>query len=131
MKKVILGIIVIVVAVLAISCGSNSSPKSIVKKYVTAIQKGDAESAADCFYYEGTDDEIAEQRETMVSLIEKSIKSLNKDGGIKSYQIKDVEQNGDKAIVYGKAVYGNGKVGEDEEIATVKVNGKWYIDLDK
>ena len=119
------------VAVLAISCGSNSSPKAIATKYVTAIQNGDKEKAADCFYYEGTDEEVAEHRATMVSLIEKGIKSVNEDGGIKSFSVTNIEENGDKAIVYGTVTYGNGEVDNDEEIPTVKVDGKWYIDTNK
>lgn len=54
MKKIILGIVVVVLAVLAVACTCQNSPKGVVKKYVTALQKSDKEAAADCFYYSGT-----------------------------------------------------------------------------
>lgn len=131
MKKVILGIIVIAVAVLAVACGSKSTPKAIATKYVTAIQKGDKEAAADCFYYNGTDEENAKKRADRISLIEKSIKSLEDKGGIKSFSVTNVEENGDKAVVHGKVTYGNGEVDEDERIPTMKIDDKWYIDTNK
>lgn len=131
MKKIMLGVVVVALAVLAVACSSNSSPKAIATKYVTAIQKGDKEAAADCFYYDGTDEDIAKKRETMVSLIDKGIKNMENKGGIKSFSVTNVEENGDKAVVHGKVTYGNGETDEDEEIATKKVDGKWYVDIDK
>ena len=132
MKRIILGIVVVVLAVLAVACTCKNSPKGVATKYVTAIQKGDKEAAADCFYFDGTDEEIAEQRESIVSLIEKGIKNIEKKDGIKSFDVTNVEEKGDdKAVVHGKVTYGNGETLEDEEIATKKVDGKWYIDIDK
>lgn len=131
MKRIILGIVVVVVAILAVACSSKNSPKGVATKYVTAIQKGDKEAAADCFYYSGTDEEIAKQRASLISLIEKGIKNMEKKDGIKSYDITKVDEDGDKAIVHGKLTYGNGEIEEDEEIATRKVDGKWYVDINK
>ena len=88
------------------------------------------EKAADCFYLEGTKDEIKADRAQLVALIEKGGQSLEEKGGIKSYKINSVEEDGDSAVVKGEITYGNGDVKEDE-IMTKKVNGKWYIDLDK
>lgn len=131
MKKIILGIVVVVLAVLAVACTCQNSPKGVVKTYVTALQKSDKEAAADCFYYSGTEEEIAKQRSSMVSLIEKGIKKMEEKGGIKSFDVTNVEENGDKAIVHGIITYGNGETIEDETIPTEKVDGKWYIDIEK
>lgn len=130
MKRIILGIAVVMVAVLAAGC-THSSPKSIAKAYINALQKGDAEKAADCFYYEGTDEEQEQSRATMVSLCQKGIQGIEKHQGIKTYSIGDVEEEGDKAIVHGVVKYGDGTSDEDEKIATVKKDGKWYIDSKK
>ena len=131
MKKIILGTLVIAVMILAAACGSNNSPKAVATKYVTALQNGDKEAAADCFYYSGTDEEIAKQRASNISLVEKGIESLKEYDGIKSFKVTNVEENGDKAVVYGTVTYGNGKTDVNDEIPTVKVDGKWYIDTNK
>jgi len=131
MKKIILGFSVIVIALLMVACSGSNSPKAVATKYVTALQKGDKEAAADCFCYTGTDEEKAEQRSTMLSLIDKGLESIQEKGGIKSFSADKVEENGDKAVVFGTVTYGNGETDVNDEIPTVKVDGKWYIDTDK
>jgi len=131
MKKIILGFSVLVVALLMVACSGKNSPKAIATQYVTAIQKGDKEAAADCFCYTGTDEEKAQQRSEMISLIEKGMESIKEKGGIKSFSVDKVEENGDKAVVYGTVNYGNGETDVNDEIPTMKVDGKWYIDTDK
>ena len=130
MKKVLLGFAVIMLAVVAVSCSKSGSPKDIVNTYLQAMKNKNYEKAADCFYLEGTKDEIKADRAQLVALIEKGGQSLEEKGGIKSYKINSVEEDGDSAVVKGEITYGNGDVKEDE-IMTKKVNGKWYIDLDK
>ena len=88
------------------------------------------EKAADCFYYEGTKDEIKADRAQVVAFMEKAGQSMEKDGGIKSYKINSIDEDGDKAVVKGEITYGNGEV-DDDEIKTIKVDDKWYVDLDK
>ena len=129
MKRIILGLTVIMVAVLAVSC-THSSPKNVAKAYIKAIQKGDAEKAADCFYYEGTDEEKEQSRAAMVAMCQKGMKSADIHQGIKSFDIESVDENGDKAIVHATVTYKDG-TSEPDNIATVKKDGKWYIDTDK
>ena len=130
MKKVLLGFAVIMLAVVAVSCSKSGSPKDVVTTYLQAMKSKNYEKAADCFYLEGTKDEIKADRAQLLALIEKGGQSLEEKGGIKSYKINSVEEDGDSAVVKGEITYGNGDVKEDE-IMTKKVNGKWYIDLDK
>ena len=129
MKRIILGLTVIMVAVLAASC-THSSPKNVAKAYISAIQKGDAEKAADCFYYEGTDEEKEQSRATMIALCQKGMQSIEKHEGIQSFKIESVDEDGDKAIVHGTVTYKDG-TSEPDEISTVKKDGKWYIDTNK
>ena len=131
MKKVILGFAVIMLAVISVSCSKSNSPKDIVTTYLQAMKSKDYKKAADCFYYEGTKDEIKTAKSEMVDLIEKGGKAVEEKGGIKSFKINSVEEDGDSAIVKGEITYGNGKVDDDEEIKTKKIDGQWYIDMDK
>ena len=131
MKKVILGFAVIMLAVVSVSCSKSNSPKDIVTTYLQAMKSKDYKKAADCFYYEGTKDEIKTAKSEMVDLIEKGGKAVEEKGGIKSFKINSVEEDGDSAIVKGEITYGNGKVDDDEEIKTKKIDGQWYIDMDK
>ena len=118
-------------AVISVSCSKSNSPKDIVTTYLQAMKSKDYKKAADCFYYEGTKDEIKTAKSEMVDLIEKGGKAVEEKGGIKSFKINSVEEDGDSAIVKGEITYGNGKVDDDEEIKTKKIDGQWYIDMDK
>ncbi len=118
-------------AVVSISCSKPSTPKDVVTSYLQAMKNKDYEKAADYFYYEGTKDEIKTHKSQMVDLIEKGGDALEERGGIKSFKINSVEEDGDKAVVRGEITYGNGEVDDDEVIETKKVDGKWYIDTDK
>lgn len=131
MKKVILGFAVIMLAVITVSCSKSNSPKDVVTTYLQAMKNKDYEKAADCFYFEGTKDEIKEAKAELIDLIVKGGKSIEEKGGIKSYKINSVEEDGDKAVVKGEITYGNGNVDTDEAIETKKIDGKWYIDMDK
>ena len=130
MKNVLLGFTVIMLDVVAISCSNSNSPKGIAEKFVQAMKSKNYEKAADCYYYEGTKDEIKADRAQVVAFMEKAGQSMEKQGGIKSYKINSIEEDGDTAVVKGEITYGDGEVKEDE-ILTKKVDGKWYIDLDK
>ncbi len=128
MKKLILGLTVLFRAVLVISC-SNNSPKGVVTKYFKSMQAKEYEKAADCFYYANTEN-AEESRAQLIALLTKAGKSLDEKEGLKSFEITSVEENGEEAVVKGKITYGNG-VEEDETINTIKIDGNWYIDLDK
>ena len=131
MKKVLLGFAVILLAVVAVSCSSKSnSPKDVAETFIQAMKSKNYEKAADCFYYEGTKDEIKADRAQVVAFMEKAGQSMEKDGDIKSYKINSIDEDGDKAVVKGEITYGNGEV-DDDEIKTIKVDDKWYVDLDK
>ena len=131
MKKVLLGFAVIMLAVVAVSCSKSSSPEDVVNTYLQAMKSKNYEKAADCFYFEGSNDEIRAAKAQLVALIEKGGKSIEEKGGIKSFKINSVDEDGDKAVVKGEITYGNGDVDDDEVIETKKVDGKWYIDMDK
>ena len=130
MKKIIFAITVIMVAILTAGC-THITPKTVVKAYVKAIQKGNAEKAADCFYYEGTDEEKEHKRSTMVSLCQKGILSMqNEHDGIKSYEIVSVDKEDDKATVHVVMIYTDGAA-ESKEIHTIRKGFKWYLDSNK
>lgn len=131
MKKVILGFAMIMLAVVSVSCSKSSSPKDVATSYLQAIKSKDYEKAANYFYYEGTKEEIKADKAQMIALLEKGGQSVEEKGGIKSFKIHSVEEDGDVAIVKGEVTYGNGDVDDNEEIKARKVDGKWYLDTDK
>ena len=118
-------------AVITVGCSKTSSPKGIATSFIQAMKNKDYEKAADCFYYEGTKDEIKAQKAEMLALMEKAGISITAKEGIKSFKINSVEEDGDVAVVKGVVTYGNGDVDEDEEIRTKKIDGKWYVDMKK
>lgn len=131
MKKVILGFAAILLAVVSIGCSKNSSPKDVVNTYYQAMNSKDYKKAADCFYFEGTQDEIKAKKGELIELMtEKGEKSMEEKGGMKSLKINSVEEEGDSAIVKGVITYGNGEE-KEEVINTKKIDGNWYIDLGK
>ena len=94
------------------------------------MQAKDYEKAADCFYY-GEQEDAEAARTQLVALLTKAGKSLDEKNGLKSFEMTSVDENGDTAVVTGKITYGNGEVEENETTKTVKIDGNWYIDLDK
>ncbi len=127
MKRIILGITVILVAVLAVSC-THSSPKNVAKAYIKALKSQDAKKLADCYYYEGSDEQKDQQKQLVIALADKVFKGIEAKQGIDSFKIDSVEEKGDdKAIVHATITYGNGET-ETDNIETIKKNGKWYVD---
>lgn len=119
-------------AVVSVSCSKKSgSPKDVATTYLQAMKNKDYEKAANCFYYDGTKDEIKTAKAQMVGLIEKGGKAIEEKGGIKSFKINSVDEDGDKAVVKGEITYGNGDVDDNETIDTKKIDGNWYINMDK
>lgn len=129
MKKAILSLTVLMLAVFMVGCTHNS-PKNIAKAYMKAIQEQKYEEAVDCMYISGSDEDVKETKEEMVSLLKKFGKSVEQHQGIKKFEVTGVEENGDSATVKGIVTYNDGKTKEDT-VKTVKVDGKWYIDADK
>ena len=71
MKKVLLGFAVIMLAVITVSCSKSNSPKDVATSFIQAMKNKNYEKAADCFYYEGTKDEIKADKAQVLAFMEK------------------------------------------------------------
>ena len=135
MKK-LLGIIALFIAVFTMSSCSDNSPKGVAKKAISCMQAKDWNGYVDLLYFdkeEGKD--IDKEKEQLAALFkEKGEKELNKQGGIKSYEIvsEEISEDGNTATVTVKIVYGDGTEKNNEEIKMKKdANGDWKISLGK
>ena len=127
MKRIILGLTVIVMVVMAIGC-THSTPESVVETYFDAIQQKDYEKAADCFYYGDLGEEDAnDARDMNIDLMKKVYKSFKEKGGVESYKILTVDEDGDNAVVKGVLVFVNGDT-QEETVKAIKRDGKWYLE---
>ncbi len=122
MKKLLLFISVITIALLLAACGS-SSPKDVTDNYYKALQKGDYEKALSYTTVKDDDEEIKKEVEKM--------KSLEMD--IKDYEIvsETISEDGQTAEVEVKYNFTSSFNSEPKEstntVKLEKLNGKWKI----
>lgn len=122
MKKLLLFISVITIALLLAACGS-SSPKNVTDNYYKALQKGDYEKALSYTTVKDDDEEIKKEVEKM--------KSLEMD--IKDYEIvsETISEDGQTAEVEVKYNFTSSFNSEPKEstntVKLEKLNGKWKI----
>ena len=127
MKKVLLGLTVIMAVVVLAGCSKHRSPEALVKNYCKAVKAKNAEKCADCFSYEGTDSEKKSERAENVARHEKGFNLLDEKKGLKDFDIVSTEKKGDdKATVKVKMTYGNGDT-DEIEFSVEKIDGKWYM----
>jgi hypothetical protein len=100
----------VVIGLSAMGCGGDS-PSTVVKKYIAAIEKGDAKALGELCTPEVTDQ--------LIPFLEKAKGVVAAYGGIASTEEKI---DGDNAVV--SVTYKNGKT---EELNLTKVNGKWKM----
>ena len=119
MKKLI-GLAVVAFALVCISaCSSSNSPEDVVKKALTALQKGNYDAFASTYNLS------AEEQEQLSALAKEKIsQSLESKGGIKSFKVTDTQINGDEATVKVHTIYKDGSE-EDETMKLKKVDGEW------
>lgn len=118
------------------SCGSGNSPSSVSKKCIECLKNKDAKGVVELTYLgdmANTPKYIVEDRvQTLYKNLENGFRSLEKKGGIMSYEIlnEDVSDNpepGSIAFVTVKAVCGNGEEYEEKLKMVMDKNGKWKV----
>ncbi len=135
MKK-LLGLATIIMAVMLLAGCSDNSPKGVAAKALDCIIDKDFDGYADLLYLkaDGKED-IDTQKKAISSMLEdKYDKSLGTKGGLKSYEIlgEEVDEDGKKAVVNVKLVYGNGEEKDGETIELRKDDsGNWKVDSGK
>ena len=119
MKKLISLAVVALALVCMSACSSSSGPEDVVKKAITALQKGNYDAFASTYNLSSE-----EQKQLSALAKEKISKSLENNGGIKSFKVTDTQINGDEATVKIHMVYKDGTE-EDESMKLKKVDGEW------
>ncbi len=137
MKNLLKLFVSLAVMIAAFACSSSSdTPSGVVTAINKAMQNGDYETVVSYIYLDETRSngmDISEFRSNLASMLEeKGGAELEKKGGIESFEIIDeqINEDGTKAQVTVKTVYGNGTEDEDDT-EVVKHDGKWYIELNK
>lgn len=94
------------------------------------MKSGDAEKIAELFYFE--EDKAEEGKQMITGLMTKLAPTIEKKGGIDSYEItsEKINESGEKAKVYYTVTYGNGEV-EEQDADTIFKNDKWYLHFTK
>jgi len=135
MKKVVTAAFcLIAIAMLAVGCSDNS-PEGVVKKQMECLMDKDAEGLAELIDMGGEAQE--EAKAELVSMIQdKGFKSIDDKGGIKSYEVLDVDVSdnpkpGHIAFVTVKTVYTNDSEEEEKVKLVMNQDGKWKVSMSK
>ncbi|MDR1699006.1 MAG: DUF4878 domain-containing protein [Prevotellaceae bacterium] len=130
MKKIIGFLMLAVMALFTVSCGSGgNTPSSIEKSILAEMQKGNYEKAIE-ISLDNLDKEFsAEERKQFVEGFSEKMKQSDAAlGGIKSFEIEREEISEDKnsAVVISKIVYGNGEEKNQTNQYVLK-DGVWKL----
>ena len=134
-KKIIGFIAMAAIALVMAACGGDNSPKGVAEQAVKCIQDKDYEGYVDLMRItekEGQD--VAETKQGIADLLRSKAEStLDKKGGIKSYEVlsETVADDGNSAVVQIKVTYGNGEEKTDDMKMVKSDGGKWLIDSGK
>jgi len=137
MKKMMYFICAATIALGAANCGggaNSGTPTGIQKSIYDQFQKGNYEKAITLWFANLDSDDngkagkAGEKEQAVKAFAAKAKDSLEKKGGLKSYEITNetISEDGMKAKVSAKLTYGNG-TDETENSDFVKKDGKWKI----
>lgn len=129
MKKILLSLFVAVAAMALWSCGDSNTPSAVAEKSVKCLQNSDYEGYVDLL---GTNDgkDSEEGEEQLVALLrEKGEKTMKEKQGLKSYEVlsEEISEDGNKATVEMKIVYGNGEEKTEKVKLAKNDKGEWRI----
>jgi ketosteroid isomerase-like protein len=112
--------ILLIIGLMITGCSSSGKPSSVVKKFYTAIEKGDTAAFNELM--------TPDSAQMMIMFAEKAKGMLDEkaDSGSITNAISKMEEtiNGDTATV--KTIF---KDGSTENLDLVKVDGKWKISM--
>ena len=141
MRKILLAIVLGVLTIgAATSCVESNSPEGVVRKQMKCLKNKDAEGLVDLLDWQRFSrpgSNPVEEKAQLVSMVqEKGFKKIDERGGLKSYEILDVDAPkeatyGSIAFVKVRAVFGNGT--EEESRIKVKMDdyGRWKLAMEK
>ncbi|MDY3846838.1 MAG: DUF4878 domain-containing protein [Prevotella sp.] len=140
MKKLFLSMSVAVATLVLWSCGASNTPSGVAEKAIECLQNEDYEGYVDLIHFKGEDDKdydeakMKEGKEQFAALLkEKGKKTMDKKGGIKSYEVvsEEISEDGNSAKVTMKTVYGDGTEDSNKMKLVKNSKGEWKISMNK
>lgn len=134
MKK-LSGIVAFLMALFMMGACSSNSPKAVVEKAMDCIMDKDFDGYVEFINItpkEGED--IAAQKKMLAGMLQdKYARSVEKKGGLKSYEIvsEEVAGDGKTAVVAIRVTYGDGEAKEDTIKMMKDDGGNWKMDAGK
>ena len=128
MKKVIRLMSVALMAIALMACAKAKTPEAAADKFLKEYQAGNYASLIDQMHF--STELTKDQKDGFAQMIqEKAGAEIQKNDGIKSYEIGEVElaEDGQSAKVNYVLRYGNDKEKADK-LNMVLVDGKWMVD---
>ncbi len=141
-KRMIYGIVVLLLFALCLSACGPSRPAAVVREYMDAANRGDINAMLDCMEPDtanlirgaaqiaGAQFGIDAESVMLMAPALMSIADAYGSGYEVDYEILDESISGDRAIVtvdYSMSSGGSVQSGENSEIPLVKIDGKWYL----
>ena len=137
MKKLSMILGVILMALIMVSCNSNT-PTKVAEKSVACLQKGDYEGYVDLIYAKKEEmkdkEKFENEKKMLVAMLkDKASKKFEKNDGIKSYEAlsEEISEDGNTAKVKMKIVWGNDQEDTDDIKLRKDDDGNWKIDMSK
>lgn len=130
MKK-LFSILFVALTLLGISSCTSNGPEDSIREYFEIMKSGEYEKIPDLMHFKN--EPTVEQKQGITALFrDKVAKQIEKDGGLDSYRIENVDmaEDNQSATVKYTITYGNGKTKTDTA-KLVNEDGKWKFDLGK
>lgn len=112
--------------VLVSGCSSNN-PGAVVERFYQSIEKGEIEEALE-FLSPKFRNSIGDGK--LKTGLQQATRDIKEKGGIKTFEIVEIEEIGEVADVKVRIEYGNGTQ-ETEEVKLAKEDGKWLLEPSK
>lgn len=135
MKKVFMSLCVLAMALMMVSCGSDSNtPSAVAEKYMKCAIDQDVEGLINLMYF--GDDVTKEQKDAFVAILKASMKSEDNELGklkdeVKDFKVLEEKIDGDKAVVKLEATNKDGEKDTQEVKMKKDKDGNWLIDAGK
>ena len=130
MKKILLGMIVCLSAMLFTSCGGPSTPEEVAKAYHEAMAQGNIDKAVDLMYFKSLKDD---QKKAFVEMMKGQIKEEDIEkskNAVITTEAAEIAEDGETAKVKVTVTL-EGEDPDTDTVKLIKVDGKWYVNSGK
>ncbi len=134
MKKFLVFFAVMAVAVLVSCSGGLKTPSDAAKKGVECLKEKNWDGYVDLLYFSDAikKEDVEKTKQQYLGLLKgKMEETLDKTGGIKSYEVLSEEVKDSTAVVKMKITYGDDSTKEEEMKTRLAKDGNWLLDSGK